>query len=73
MRNPAEIYDTEIVNWPVQDEYIIPFTILTDGEYRPMEYVFYDKSNRADVIEGLQDVLDVPTFYCWPFDAIPGE
>ena len=43
MRDPAEIYDTEIVNWPVQDEYIVPFTILTDGEYRSMEYVFYDK------------------------------
>lgn len=73
MRQPAEIYDTEIVHWQESDQYVVPFTILTNGEYRAMEYVFYDKSDRADVIAGLQDVLDVPTFYCWPFDPIPGE
>ena len=72
MRDPAEIYDNEIVNWISSSQYVVPFVIKTnEGEIRNMEYVFYDKWDRADVIEGLQDVLDVPTFYAWPFDTPP--
>lgn len=65
----AEIYDNHVVKWIPAPEYVVPFIILTnEGEYRGMEYIFYDKWDRDGVIEGLQDVMDVPTFYCWPFD-----
>ena len=69
MMTPTEIYDNHVVNWKESDEYIVPFTILTENqELRTMEYVFYDKWDRDGVIAGLQDVLDVPTFHYWPFE-----
>jgi len=69
MMTPTEIYENHVVNWKEADEYIVPFIILTESqEMRNMEYVFYDKWEREGVIAGLQDVLDVPTFYSWPFE-----
>ena len=69
MMTPTEVYDNHVINWKEANEYIVPFLIQTnEGDIRNMEYVFYDKWDREGVIAGLQDVLDVPTFYSWPFE-----
>lgn len=63
-----EIYDQYVINFQEPGPWVIPYTVTNaDGTYSDDAYNF-DTKDEAVVVPGLQAVMDLPNFYCWPFD-----
>jgi len=65
-----EIYDDYVVNFYEPGPWSIPYTVNNgDGTYSDDVYSF-DTKDEAIVVPELQAIMDLPNFYCWPFDML---
>lgn len=65
-----QIYDKYVVNFNPPAPWTIPYTVIIDNEYVDQAYTFSEK-NELVVVPELQAIMDLPNFYCWPFDNLP--
>lgn len=64
-----QIYDKYVVNFNPPAPWTIPYTVSVEDYYVDQAYTFYEK-DEAIVVPELQAIMDLPNFYCWPFDGL---
>jgi len=64
-----QIYDKYVVNFNPPAPWTIPYTVAVSGSLVDQAYVFSSK-DELEVVPNLQAIMDLPNFYCWPFDGL---
>jgi hypothetical protein len=67
-----QIYNKYVVNFNPPAPWTIPYTVFVEDYYVDEAYVFYEK-DEAIVVPELQAIMDLPNFYCWPFDGLSAQ